>query len=422
MLLAATFVALVLPTADVRGDILVSTINFLAQIPADAAGVRRYNQESGTELTLGDVPPFNSEAGPFGPTDVAVGPDGNIYVSDPFTSSILYFDGTTGAPLPSPFGPSFPDGLFAAVSAQQNLTFTSLAFHAGQLYVADAFDKTVLVYNGPNTAMPGVQVDTLLDSPSVPVNSLASIAFDNSGNLLVSDRGDNKVYRVDVATDIDSVIIQAASQQDPPFAPAGIAVGPNDDIFLVDLGGSAILRYDSSGGNRQVFANIPVLPEDIDGGSFPSDIVFDHNGDLLVAVLGGSNVIGSGVGRVLRIDPTGTIVDTIDDMLVPASGIALIDDLVPGDYDGNGIVEPADFGEWKSQFGNTVARYAGADGNGDQRVDLADYTVWRDSLGATGVESPLGQFSSPVPEPGTLVGALVVLVLVARGERQRQRP
>ncbi|QDU55036.1 CotH kinase family protein [Aeoliella mucimassa] len=58
--------------------------------------------------------------------------------------------------------------------------------------------------------------------------------------------------------------------------------------------------------------------------------------------------------------------------------------LLPGDYDGNGTVEQADYLVWKTQFGQEVATPGtGADGNLDGVVSLADYTIWRDNLGAT---------------------------------------
>jgi hypothetical protein len=56
---------------------------------------------------------------------------------------------------------------------------------------------------------------------------------------------------------------------------------------------------------------------------------------------------------------------------------------IPGDYDGSGTVDTADYNKWKSQFGTTVAAGTESDGNSDGQVNLADYTVWRDHLGAS---------------------------------------
>lgn len=54
---------------------------------------------------------------------------------------------------------------------------------------------------------------------------------------------------------------------------------------------------------------------------------------------------------------------------------------VAGDYSGNDIVGPEDYGLWSQSFGSTSALYA--DGNNNGVVDAADYVVWRKNLGST---------------------------------------
>jgi hypothetical protein len=52
-----------------------------------------------------------------------------------------------------------------------------------------------------------------------------------------------------------------------------------------------------------------------------------------------------------------------------------------GDFNGDGVVDIADYTVWADNFGG--AGPAG-DGNGDGVVDIADYTVWADNFGSTG--------------------------------------
>jgi hypothetical protein len=54
---------------------------------------------------------------------------------------------------------------------------------------------------------------------------------------------------------------------------------------------------------------------------------------------------------------------------------------VAGDYNRSGIVTQDDFDLWISTFGSQEEM--AADGNGDGRISAADYTRWRDNLGAS---------------------------------------
>ena len=69
-----------------------------------------------------------------------------------------------------------------------------------------------------------------------------------------------------------------------------------------------------------------------------------------------------------------------------------------GDYNTDRAVEEVDYGIWCAAYGFTSG--SAADGNGDGIVDAADYTVWRDNLGAT-IPAPPAPLTSEGDELAT---------------------
>lgn len=100
---------------------------------------------------------------------------------------------------------------------------------------------------------------------------------------------------------------------------------------------------------------------------------------------------------------------------------------LPGDYNGNSVVDASDFVVWRKMRDLTVTAYSGADGNGDSHVDSADYGVWRGSFGRTlGAASvtdaelePSNAISVEAPEAGQFAERAVdsaAIPLMAREE------
>lgn len=54
---------------------------------------------------------------------------------------------------------------------------------------------------------------------------------------------------------------------------------------------------------------------------------------------------------------------------------------IPGDYNGDGLVDIRDYGVWRQEFGATDCGEP-ADGNKDCLVDIIDYGIWRQNFGA----------------------------------------
>jgi hypothetical protein len=94
-----------------------------------------------------------------------------------------------------------------------------------------------------------------------------------------------------------------------------------------------------------------------------------------------------------------------------------------GDYNGNGLVDAADYAVWRDSLGDMGSSLA-ADGNGDQVVDQNDYLVWRGNFG----KSALGGGSvtvavAAVPELSSMVlWVLAVPAGIFWTRRNHQRP
>src|SRR5690606_35450399 len=102
------------------------------------------------------------------------------------------------------------------------------------------------------------------------------------------------------------------------------------------------------------------------------------------------------------------------DVLAPAAPVL-------GDYNGNGVVDAADYTEWRDTLDANVPNGTGADGSGNGIIDQADYAIWKNNFGDGGP----GVGAAVVPEPttaATIVGAMVIAgCLRRRGEFRSRR-
>ncbi len=80
-----------------------------------------------------------------------------------------------------------------------------------------------------------------------------------------------------------------------------------------------------------------------------------------------------------------------------------------GDYNYDGTVNVADYTVWRDTLGQMGTGLA-ADGNGDAVVDNLDYTVWKTNFGQTELAA-VSQLAMAVPEPDGCVGLLLAIAL-----------
>jgi hypothetical protein len=87
-----------------------------------------------------------------------------------------------------------------------------------------------------------------------------------------------------------------------------------------------------------------------------------------------------------------------------------------GDYNRDGVVDMADYAEWRRLFGKSTSGgvLLTADGNGNGVVDQADYVLWRRSVGQVTIAG-----IAAVPEPTTICIAVIVAAIVGGAMRSR---
>jgi len=108
-------------------------------------------------------------------------------------------------------------------------------------------------------------------------------------------------------------------------------------------------------------------------------------------------------------------------LAVSASSVAL-SVVATGDYNGNGVVDAADYVVWRNSLNMTGSGLA-ADSNGDNIVNQADYNFWRSRVGNV-VGAGLGA-GGAVPEPGgpavTAIAAVFAVLTAWRVKLQENR-
>lgn len=214
------------------------------------------------------------------PQQMIIGPDGNVYVADSRTNTVIRFSGGTGAVM----GPFMPIGsvnrpIGVAFDRNNNLLVTSL-------------DNLILKFHGSTGAAMGVFAS------GGGLNTPSSITFGPDGNLYVSNDLGHSILRFSGATGAFMGAF-VPSGSGGLVRPQGLIFGPDSNLYVAS-GSNQVLKYSGSTGVfLGVFAGTNIQN--------PLGIVFGPDGKLYVSNLGVNNINAK---TITRYDPnTGAFVD-----------------------------------------------------------------------------------------------------------------
>ena len=255
--------------------VVVPLAAILTAVPARAGGPTpvypagisiAIGQPDLTTLTAGQ-PPSPTSIG--NPTAVALDSKGDLWVVDNSNNRVLEYmpPFSTGEAASLVIGQTSLTGSGDTSPAGGLFGPTGLAFDAsGNLWVTDSGDNRVLEFRSPFSD--GELASLVLGQPTFGgyvgtttaggMNFPAYLAFDPSGNLWVTDQGNNRVLEFAAPFSTGQDALRVIGQENftslapastvtatSLFEPLGIAFDSKGDLWVVDSGNHRVLEYDS---------------------------------------------------------------------------------------------------------------------------------------------------------------------------------
>jgi Tol biopolymer transport system component len=412
-----------------RADQQTDQVFELYSVPATGGATTKLN---GTLVNGGDI-----DGG-----GLRYSPDGShvLYIADQETDEVfeLYSIPATGGASQKLSGPLVLGGNVASGSAQYNASGSRV------LYVADQSDDAVdELYSVAATGGPPLKLNgTLVTGGNVST----------TGNRFSPD-GNRIVYRADEDHDEVFELYSVASAGGTPVKLNGSLVSAGNvaaDSARVSPDSTHVLYLaDQVTDNKFELYNVPIaggtpvklnglLPStgDVTSAEFTPDgsrVIYLANEDAanvfeLYSVpssggtptkLSGPLVTGGDVTD-FEISPNGQRVvyraDAATDKVFELYSVPLSSSgPVAGDYNGNGIVDAADYTVWRDTLGRTGTGLA-ADGDttgaSANKIDQADYNLWKLHFGEHSGSGTASGTGTSVSEPATCLHVLLASLFV----------
>lgn len=294
---------------------------------------------------------------------------------DPVTDRLLITDNTADGRI---YAVS-KSGVQETIATDIPAIAVPIVRNTGELFVSTALGNNIGEV---------LSVDWTTGATSTVVGGLdygAGLAFDAAGDLIIqeADHGTlrGRYWRLPMANP-SGTLIPLLDDTDSSY---GIAIDSEGDLFAT--GKNGLHEIVGNPAAEELFYSDGAI------GAIATAIAFDPGADPFEPFAGpngGRLAINANFGHASN--------DLFVTILAPT---------IPGDYDGSGDVNAADYAVWKSAYGTNDPH---ADGNLDGIVDAVDYTVWRNhlglSLGAGGIAATI------VPEPSASILASLTFAFV----------
>lgn len=218
--------------------------------------VQRFNPD--TKAFLGT---FGTTGGPADVTfDPASGSPNNVLTVD-FTGNLVRRFTSTGTPTgtPATFAAPGPDGIVVGST--------------GTIFVSNTTNDRIDRYSSSGTLLGSWGG---AGSGAGQFNDPSRLALDGSGDLLVADKGNNRIQKLNGTTGAHMLTIGSGQLSQPE----GVAVDLSGNIVVADTGNDRIRRYQSSGAAIDTYGATGSGPGQF---SSPSDVFAFLNGKVYVA-------------------------------------------------------------------------------------------------------------------------------------------
>jgi len=253
-----------------------------------------------------DIAKFNN------PYKVAVDKIGNIYTVDNGGARIRKIDiaanlvstfaGPTGATVTT----GFLDG--ASTAARFNVPIDAVVDNNGNVYVADANNSAIRKIRPDGTVSTlvgaGPSQNALIDGfwPNVRLNRPSGICLDRDGMLLVADRYNNAIRKIDPNTGKTTTVAgtgTAGFKDDEALKatfnhPFGIHADKHNNIYVTELNNSAVRMITPQGSVITIAGNgTSGFAEGKPGTSQfnnPTDVTVDDDGNIFIADMSNNRI------------------------------------------------------------------------------------------------------------------------------------